>query len=179
MWLKHAWDMINKGPYGINNVPFSKAPIAMTVSDCQDSCRLSTINLPTCRLPRQLQNVKATEDCGKPLQTCFFVCSVRGQSVTPINAQVITILPFLGTFCNFWGVFCPILFGQNLPTKILVTQKKNTFRKSAWLVHGPTFSESCQPALENYEKLFISILSLLYSSVKCLLKQRVGLTNDK
>ena len=30
--------------------------------------------------------------------------------------------PFIlfGYFCNFWGVFCPILFAQDFPTKLLV-----------------------------------------------------------
>ena len=45
------------------------------------------------------------------------------------NIQFITVLPILGNFCNFWGVFCPVLFVQNFPTKNWVVQKKNDFQK--------------------------------------------------
>ena len=34
--------------------------------------------------------------------------------------QIFTRLHYLGNFCNFWGVFCPILFAEKFPTKLLV-----------------------------------------------------------
>ena len=39
------------------------------------------------------------------------------------NAQFVTVLPFFGPFCNFWGVFLLILFPQKFLTEILVAQK--------------------------------------------------------